>query len=303
MEYLTAFAYLQQKAQVQGRFRGDFRTRENLHNNYAIHLHGTHVWVSKQEWDKLNKARVSSRDHTALDPASYKHTSPIRDETHTYAIPVPGTPVMLRVYQTDVATFNADGRTTLAAGGYQGYVTGKWLDMVKHVRIRSIRMDKWSPSKWGLTDTAGTLTQFYDGLTLDKDGKIISEVQPFVKHVVDRSKSKPWHDAVRHFRDLVEPFVAMLDETEAPAPVLEAMKQDKTTYDSKTIAERIMARPQEIDPVLTTLLCMQSWYGYSPAAWASNGSNHIVHHAMIRFESRLRTVGREWTKANALKET
>lgn len=302
MDYNSAFSYLTDKAKVQGRFRTIFRDRESLHHNYDIHIHGTHVWVPKQEWDKVCKRTLSSRSNEHLNPASYTHTSPVASEVHTYAIPVRGEPVMLKVYNTDVATFTADGNVVLRANGWQGMVIAKWLDRVKHVRIRSIRMDKWTSTRWGISDTTGTLTMFYDGLTLDKDGKIITEVQPFVKHVVDRSKAKAWHHAVKHFRDLTLPFVAMLDGGATPMPVLEAMRQDNTVYDSKALAERIMAQPQEIDPVLTTLLCMQSWYGYNPSAWANNNSDHVVHHAMSRFESRLRTIQREWTKANALKE-
>jgi hypothetical protein len=301
MDYQSAFSYLTDKAKVQGRFRVAFRNRDSLHGNYAIHIHGTHVWVPKQEWDKVCRRTLSSRSNEHLNPASYTHTSPVATETHTYAIPVPGTPVMLRVYNTDVAEFTEDGRVLLRANGWQGPVTAKWLNYVRHVSIRSIRMDRWSGSKWGISDTTGTLTMFYDGLTLDQNGKIISEVQPFRKRVIDRSKSKAWHDAVRHFRDLTLPFVAMLDGGGPPFPVLETMKVCTTPYDDKAFATHILSHPQEIDPVLTTALCLPSWQGYNVAAWAGSTGDHVMHNALYRFENRLQRVYRDWVKDHALK--
>jgi hypothetical protein len=302
MNYASAFSYLTDKAKVQGRFRVAFRDRDSLHHNYAIHIHGTHVWVPKKEWDRLRQKRESSGDMSYLDPKKYLHVSDKETEVHTYAIPVPGTPVMLRVYQTDVATFTADGNVVLRANGWQGQTTAKWLDMVKHVRIRSIRTDKWTKSRWGLTDTDGTTTLFYDGLTLDRDGKIITEVLPVKKHVIDRAKAKPWHEAVKHFRNLALPFVAMLDGNQVPHPVVEKMKHTQTIYDSKQYAAHVLSCPQEIDEVLLVTLCLLRWQGYNAASWAHGNADHTVHNARYRFENRLKQTYREWAKEHALKE-
>jgi hypothetical protein len=294
MDYQSGFRYLTDKAHTQANYRIVNRDVDWIYRR-AVQVHGTHVWVSKQEWKK----HLSSK--TRLDPTQYRHTSPIATDVHTYAIPVPGTPVIMKVYNTDVAIMQPNGDTILYAGKWRGYFTQKWLNMLRHVNVRGIRMDRWSGTEWGLRDAAGTLTMFYDGLTIDKDGKIISEVQPFVKHVVDREKSKPWHAAVKHYRNLSESFVAMLDGVEIPEPILEAMRDSKKIYSNEYIAGEILSMPEDLYPVLTVMLCLQRWYGHDPKVWSQGDRNHVIHHTQMHFEQRLKQVYREWAKANALK--
>lgn len=293
MDYASTFRQLQEKALRQKHFPIANRTRDSHHYRYAVHLHGTHRWVSKAEWDALP---IKHR----LDLSKYEHTNKNASERYTYAIPVPGTPVYLKVYHTDVAKWNRDGTTILNAGTWQGHFTKRWLNYVRYVDLRSVRKDRWMPTTWGMTDRAGTETEFYNGLTLDLTGRIISDVQPIYKHVLDRTKAKVWHEAMKHFRDLTLPFVAMLDGTEAPAPIVEAMLHTTTTFGSAHYAKHILSHPTEIDPVLTTMLCLQSWYA-TPAAWAHGNQNHRCVNAMYRFENRLRVLYRDWARTNALR--
>jgi hypothetical protein len=295
MDYQSGFKYLQMKAATQARYRIVNRDTEWIYRR-CVQVRGTHVWVSKQEW----KGKLSSRDQ--LDPSTYKHTSPIATEVHTYAIPVPNTPVIMRVYQTDVAIMQPNGDTSLYAGKWRGYFTQKWLNMLRNVNVRGVRMDRWSGTEWGLTDGAGTLTKFYDGLTLNGNGRIISEVQPFVKHVVDREKSKPWHAAVRKFRESAESFVAMLDGVEVPEPILDVFRTTEKKYDNEEIMKYIMSYPEDMSPTLVTAMCLRRWFGVNPKAWADNTGDHIAYHAQINFDDRVRYVVREWLKTNALKQ-
>lgn len=282
MDYTIGFMHLTDKAEAQAKTKVEFRTKVNLHANYAVYLHGTHVWVTYKEW----KARRG-----ALDPKLYADTRDESDDTHTYALPVPGTPVLLKLYRTDIVTFRADGSVVLHANGHEGPTTAKWMNTATHVHVGGYKPGAWDPSVWCLRDCYGQLTRFYDGLTLDREGRIISKVKPVIKHGVDRDKMRPWREAVRHLRTLAWPFLTMLEGSTIPRVLLDEVRA-KENADTATY---VFSRPAEFDPAIVVFLATT----YSQR-WVS--PNVTLHNVLPRFNASLQRAGKEWIRTHALKK-
>jgi len=281
MNYTKAFGELTDKAQSQGATKIEYRTKVSLHANYAVYLHGTYRWVRRRDWNKQH----------VLDPAQYADVRDESDEAHTVALPVCGTPVLLRLYRTDIVIFHANGNVELHAGGWEGPTTAKWMNTATHVHVGPHKPGAWDPSVWCLRDCYGQLTRFYDGLTLNREGRIISKVKPVIKHGVDRDKMRPWREAVRHLRTLAWPFLTMLEGSTIPRVLLDEVRA-KENSDTATY---VFSRPAEFDPAIVVFLATT----YSQR-WVS--PNATLHNVLPRFNASLQRAAKEWTKKHALKK-
>ena len=280
MNYTKAFGELTDKAQSQGATKIEYRTKVSLHANYAVHLHGTYRWVRRKDWNKQR----------ALDPAKYLNTTTEPDKDHTVALPVPGTPVLLKLYRTDIVIFHANGNVVLHANGWEGPTTAKWMNTATHVHVGPHKPGAWDPSVWCLRDCYGALTRFYDGLTLDREGRIIGKVRPPIKHGIDRAKAKPWHAACKHLRDLAWPFLTMLEGSTIPRVLLDEVRRQRP---NSSIAEYVLSYPAEFDPATVI---------YLATTWQHRLHDKILHNVLPRFNASLQRAGKEWIRTHALKQ-
>ncbi len=283
MNYTNAFAHLQNKAKVQQRFQVKNRARVDLHHRYTVHLHGTHAWVRKKDWDRLGPT-------TQLNLGEYTDKRSEPDAAYNYAVPVPHTPVVLKLFDTDIVFFRADGSVELHAAGFEGVTTAKWMNTATHVRIGNIKPGVWDGCVWGLVDCYGTRTRFYDGLTLDAEGKIISGVRAVAKRGVDRAKAKPWHDAAKHLRALALPFVAMLEGTVIPHALYGPLRQ----INSAEISDYVLSYPQEFDPAMVTYLATTHLQRVYP--------DRPLRNVLPRFNAALQRAGKSWIRDHALRQ-
>jgi len=84
---------------------------------------------------------------------------------NTYAERRDNGAIAIRLHETDIATFNADGSIVANTGGWKTHTTKDRLNEYLPVRI-------WQKSgRWFLGDNGSTV-EFQDGLTIDANGKI-----------------------------------------------------------------------------------------------------------------------------------
>lgn len=275
MNHQTALRDLQHNATRQRNKRIQFRDKVNLHCNYAAYLHGTNVWVRKQEWDKLGA-------NERLDLKNYFDTRTTSDDDYTYAIPVPDQPIMLRLYRTDVVTWYPNGDVELACGGYETPTTRKWISVgtPANVWVGNTKPNRWTSSVWAVMAN-GITSRFYDGIRLNKDGRIISKIKPVEKYVPDKETCKEFQKAMKHFRKVYLPFVAML-EGGVPNELKDCTAP---TYDW---IGHILSYPTEAIPEIAYRMSRPRRY------WRSSGCSRE------EFENTLRRLYYGWIPQHAL---
>ena len=286
MNYSKCWRELHSKAEKQARCRIAYRDQVDLHGNYAVHLHGTHVWVRKREWDKLPAA-------DRLKPGNYFESRDYHHDDFCYAIPVPGTPIHLKLHRTDIATLFANGNVVLRAAGWETATTKKWMDTAtpSGVRIGNIKPSKWDASEWGVRDRDNRLSRFYDGITLNAAGCIITEIRPFAKSRVDREKMRPFIAACAHFRKLAAPYVELLQGNPLPEAIDEELQRSWPSDD--VLREHILTLPSEPDMrMIGAMVTSDNYY--------ARNKNLPRTDAHARFEQNLRRLRAQWTRSNAL---
>jgi len=291
MDYHHCVRCLHKKARGQKKYPISNRDRLDLCNDYVVHLHTDYVWVPKRAWDKLD-------ERACLQPENYPDKVPYADDQHTYAVPVPGTAIHLRLYATDIVTFNPDGSRILRANGHEGPTTLKWLHpCTGSATVGDYKPGLWDKSVWAVLDRHGRRSRFYDGIVLDANDVIETEIKPVPKRGIDKAKAAPWHAAVRHLRKHAAPFVAMLEGLHAPDPLADQLRSDNQYsgehfWSEERLIEYILTCPEEPDHLFLLQLCME----YRGAAWLLNRLTNTEGN----FERHLRTLTKHWIRANAL---
>lgn len=125
----------------------------------------------------------------------------IIDPTLTATLAPTGGYIHVLLYRTNIITAYRDGRITLNTGGWHppptiaainhvlGYVRNNIVRVGTH-RVRG--KSQLAVIVWG----KGTY-RFYDGITLDADGTLISERKPFVGRRISKEQSEAFYAAIK----------------------------------------------------------------------------------------------------------
>jgi hypothetical protein len=125
----------------------------------------------------------------------------------------------IRFHNTDIVRAYPDGRVMIDCNGWVAKSTTAMalrdaaLFMPFHYSVfnRSIM----SLSQTVLRTRYGTMVKYYDGITMDGEGKVITPLRPFEARRIDKAESKEFMDAVEAsgFKDMFKLLYATVQPT------------------------------------------------------------------------------------------
>jgi hypothetical protein len=96
---------------------------------------------------------------------------------------------IIRHFHTNIVTEKPNGNFVLNTNGWKSYTTKERLNQYAPVRIWQEK-GLWYLSSGDYYDKDQTVTNFYDGIELDKDGNLISEVKTIDVKKIEKLKKR-----------------------------------------------------------------------------------------------------------------
>lgn len=127
-----------------------------------------------------------------------------RSKTHFRAGVTP-THAYVRFHHTDILTAYRDGTVRLDCSGWSDAPTTRdavWTATQKFFHSVALRT-RWENGYGNpAATTRGRTYAFYDGITFDADGQLLSEAQPFKAYRADREARKKWDADAAAFKQV-----------------------------------------------------------------------------------------------------
>lgn len=119
--------------------------------------------------------------------------------------------VALHLHHTDIVYWHRDGRRTLNSDGwYSSQLTKHWWGEADIHNIHNIRPNVYSHSQHFYVRQHGDSTKYYDGMQIDGDGQLISDVK-FGEKNVPNAEAKAYRAEINKVFKEYRPQLIMLD--------------------------------------------------------------------------------------------
>lgn len=186
-----------------------------------------------------------------------------RSKTHFRAGVTP-THAYVRFHHTDILTAYRDGTVRLDCSGWDYAPTTRdavWTATQKFFHSAALHTHR--ENGYGNTAIAvrGRTYAFYDGITFDADGQLLSEAQPFKAYRADRDARKRWDADAAAFKQV---FPVLFANPTSAAGFLTAKAAQDALRDSDRWAQlahyiRVMHGDVDHDPA-------RAWAGFRKAS-------------------------------------
>lgn len=157
--------------------------------------------------------------------------------------------MVVRLYNTNIITALPNGNITINTNGYYTATTFQSINEALGrarvpIRISSKSIKGMSQMCAFVGGWNGTVHRFYDGITFDADGKLLSEAKPMRGRRINREKSKAFQEAIKAsgFKGLFPVLYSMAEPEDRVMLDLNALKFALTDTDHADVWKGIVAQ-------------------------------------------------------------